>query len=132
MASFNALPENVRTGQRDSGEGRLNDWMGGDHAYRIREEVVGLGQYGRTLTVLTRRALGTEKGFEDDENEDDLVESWTAKFIDSDCERGGFDRTSSEQTSRNFPGLMPYLRASFFHELPNALFVARTKGLILQ
>jgi hypothetical protein len=80
-ASFNALSGNVRAGKRDSGDSRLNDWMGGDTVYRVREEVVGLGQYGRTLTVLTCNALGTEKGYEtDDENEEELVESWTPRF----------------------------------------------------
>ncbi len=80
-ASFNAKPDNVRMGQRNSGEGRLNDWMDGDRTYRITEEVVGLGQYGRTLTVLNCKALSlraeTEE-FEDDE--DALIESWTPKF----------------------------------------------------
>lgn len=80
--SFNALPENVRLGKKDSGDGRLNDWMGGERIYRITEEVVGLGQYGRTLTVLTCESLtaqanGDESG---DEGEDELIESWTPKF----------------------------------------------------
>lgn len=56
-AEFNAKPENVRTGHRDTGGGQLNDWMAGDRVYRTVEEVVGLGQYGRTLTVLTCAAL---------------------------------------------------------------------------
>jgi len=37
--------------------GRLNDWMDGERTYRVTEEVVGLGQYGRTLTVLTCKSL---------------------------------------------------------------------------
>ena len=56
-SSFNALAENVRLGRKDEGDGRLNDWMGGDKVYRVREEVVGLGQYGRTLTILSCAAL---------------------------------------------------------------------------
>lgn len=52
-ARFNANPDNVSSGQRESDEGRLNDWLGGDRIYRVTEEVVGLGQYGRTLTILT-------------------------------------------------------------------------------
>jgi Zn-dependent peptidase ImmA (M78 family) len=81
-ATFNALPENVRTGQRDASDGRLNDWIGGDRVHGIREEVVGLGQYGRTLTVLTCSALRAEKGYEDDDEEDEeeLVERWTPRF----------------------------------------------------
>jgi len=55
-AAFNAQPENVRIGARDSGDGRLNDWMGGERVYRVREEVVGLGQYGRPLPYSPARA----------------------------------------------------------------------------
>jgi Zn-dependent peptidase ImmA (M78 family) len=81
-ATFNALPENVRTRKRDEGDGRLSDWMGGDRVYRIREEVVGLGQYGRTLSVLTCAALRAEKGYEDndEEDEEEIIERWTPRF----------------------------------------------------
>ena len=81
-ADFNAQPENVRTGKKDAGEGRLNDWIGGDRTYNVHEQVVGLGQYGRTLTVLTCAALRAEKGYEDDDEEDEeeLVERWTPRF----------------------------------------------------
>jgi hypothetical protein len=78
--NFNAKPENVRAGQRESGDGRLNDWMDGDRAYRVTEEVVGLGEYG-TLTVLTCGSLSMrieEAG--DEEDDDKLMESWTPKF----------------------------------------------------
>jgi hypothetical protein len=54
--SFNARPENVRTGQKASGDGNLRDWMDSERGYSIAEEVIGLGQYGRTLTVLTCKA----------------------------------------------------------------------------
>jgi hypothetical protein len=60
-AAFSARSENVRSGQRDIGDGRLNDWMGGERIYRVSEEVVGLGQYGRTLTALTCHGLSAEK-----------------------------------------------------------------------
>jgi Zn-dependent peptidase ImmA (M78 family) len=80
-AAFNALPENVRLGRRNSGEGRLNDWMDGDRVRAISEEVVGLGQYGRTLTILTCAALSVEPDIETDEEEDnELIESWTPRF----------------------------------------------------
>jgi Zn-dependent peptidase ImmA (M78 family) len=81
-ASFNAMPDNVRTGRRDIGNGRLNDWMGGDRVYPVREEVVGLGQYGRTLTVLTSASLRAEKGYDydDEEDEDEAIERWTPRF----------------------------------------------------
>lgn len=79
-AAFNARPESVRTGERDGGDGRLNDWMGGERVYRVREDVLGLGQYGRTLTVLTCDGLSAEKESEYDNEDDELIESWTPKF----------------------------------------------------
>jgi Zn-dependent peptidase ImmA (M78 family) len=80
-ANFNAKPENVRTGHRDSGDGRLNDWMDGERVYQVTEEVVGLGQYGRTLTVLTCKNLSMRvEEAADDEDEEALVESWTPRF----------------------------------------------------
>jgi IrrE N-terminal-like domain len=79
--NFNARPDNVRTAQKDSGEGRLNDWMEGDKIYKVSEEVVGLGSYGRTLTVLTCKALSMRiEAVEDDDEEEALVESWTPRF----------------------------------------------------
>lgn len=79
--TFNAKPENVRTAQKDSGEGRLNDWMEGDKTYRVTEEVVGLGSYGRTLTILACKALSMRiEAAEDDDDEEALVESWTPRF----------------------------------------------------
>lgn len=80
-ARFNTSPNNVLAGHRDEGDGRLNDWMDGDRVYRATEEVVGLGQYGRTLTILSCEDLSLEG--EIDEPEDDeqaLIESWTPKF----------------------------------------------------
>lgn len=79
--AFNAREENVRTGKKDSNDGRLNDWMEGDRAYRVSEEVVGLGQYGRTLTVLTCKALTLRpEAQEDEEDEEDMIERWTPRF----------------------------------------------------
>jgi predicted transcriptional regulator len=86
--SFSALGENVRLGKKDEGDGRLNDWMGGDQTYRVREEVVGLGQYGRTLTILSCAALSADHGYDDEgeedeeeeEEEEEVVARWTPKF----------------------------------------------------
>lgn len=80
-ASFNAEPENIRVGRRDAGDARLQDWLGGDRSYRVVEEVVGLGEYGRTLTILTCRALSLRSDVDDtDDDEEELIESWTPKF----------------------------------------------------
>jgi hypothetical protein len=78
---FNIRPENVRTGQRESGSGRLSDWMDGESRYAVTEEVVGLGHYGRTLTVLTCKALTTRVEESVDEDDEELmIESWTPRF----------------------------------------------------
>jgi Zn-dependent peptidase ImmA (M78 family) len=77
---FNARPDNVRLGKKASGDGDLRDWMDTDRSYRVTEEVVGLGQYGRTLTVLTCKSLTTRVEEEDDDDEEPLIESWTPRF----------------------------------------------------
>ena len=80
-ARFNAETSNVAAGLREAGDGRLNDWVGGDSPYRVTEEVVGLGQYGRTLTILTCKNLSLRaEADESEDDEDALVESWTPKF----------------------------------------------------
>lgn len=78
---FNASSENIRLANRILGEGRLNVWMDGDRRYDVVEEVIGLGQYGRTLTVLTCKALTLRPEEEDEEDEEaQLIESWTPHF----------------------------------------------------
>lgn len=80
-ARFNLRPDNVRAGERDRGDGRLNDWMDGERVYRITEEVVGLGNYSRTLTVLTCKTLTMRvEETEDGEEEESLIKSWTPRF----------------------------------------------------
>jgi hypothetical protein len=55
--------------------------MEGDKVYRVTEEVVGLGSYGRTLTVLTCKTLSMRiEAVEEDDDEETLVESWTPRF----------------------------------------------------
>ncbi|MER8900766.1 ImmA/IrrE family metallo-endopeptidase [Mesorhizobium sp. M0772] len=80
-ASFNTRPDDERAGQSDSREAYLNDWMGGDRSYRVTEEVIGLGRYGRSLTILTCKGLSMRsEADEDEEDEDKLIESWTPRF----------------------------------------------------
>lgn len=54
--------------------------MDGDRVHRVVEEVVGLGQYGRTLTILTCPSLSEEPGEEDEQEDEDLLDRWTPKF----------------------------------------------------
>ena len=75
-ADFNGTPENVDRGKRAEGEGCLQDWFNGTRRQEIREEVAGLGSYGKTLTVLTRMENPDEVVDEDSE----LEESWAVRF----------------------------------------------------
>jgi hypothetical protein len=61
------------------GEARFSDWFEGARDTRLDEEVVGLGRYGLTLTVLTSEELPLDPEEEDDE-EQRLIDSWTPRF----------------------------------------------------
>ena len=73
-AAFNADAENVDQGRRAEGESSLQDWFNGPHCQAVVEQVVGLGSYGKTLTVLT----GMEPP--DEIDDDDLEKSWAVRF----------------------------------------------------
>lgn len=77
--SFNAKPENVSAGARDCGQAALSDWFEGPVGVDLDEEVVGLGSYGYTLTVLSSEELPDPPDEEEDE-EAALVESYTPRF----------------------------------------------------
>ena len=75
-ADFNADAENITQGRRADGDGFLQDWFSGQYRQKIVEEVVGLGSYGKSLTVLT----GMESPDEFEDEESDLEESWAVRF----------------------------------------------------
>ena len=56
------------------------DWLGGARSAVVTEEVIGLGRYGKTLTILSSEKIGRENEDNDDESDDDLVERWTPRF----------------------------------------------------
>lgn len=74
---FNTAPLNILNCNQAEGETVLLDWFDCNLRYEVYEEVMGLGQYGKTLTVLS---LGDIPGQEELDDEDDLVESWTPRF----------------------------------------------------
>ena len=76
--AFNRNPERVLQVDRVEAAGELQDWFGGDRSLSVAEQVVGLGNYGKTLTVLT--GLDIEEQLEEIEEDEDLVESWQPKF----------------------------------------------------
>ena len=75
-ADFNADAMNIVRDRRAKGQGCLQDWFNGPHRQEIVEEVVGLGGYGKVLTVLT----GLEPPDELEDEEGDLEESWSVRF----------------------------------------------------
>jgi hypothetical protein len=79
-ARFNADALNVSSGRRVTGECRLRDWFATDRNPLLDEQVVGLGGYGLTLTVLSSDALAIEPDYDEEDEEALLEESWTPKF----------------------------------------------------
>ncbi len=76
-ASFNKDQNNITNCIKDSNEIYLQDWFGGKKNIIAVEEVVGLGDYGKTLTVIT-----IEDGFDEEEllEEEEMEESWNPIF----------------------------------------------------
>jgi hypothetical protein len=80
-AKLNANPRRVADGERDDGDIDVMDWLGGSRSARALEEVVGLGNYGKTLTVITCPSVRDERcGDDDEEAEEDLERRWTPRF----------------------------------------------------
>lgn len=69
--------ERVRRAERDEGRANMQDWFFGRLRTDICEEVIGLGSYGRTLTVLWDIDIPDP---DDEDGEDTLIESWTPRF----------------------------------------------------
>ena len=74
---FNQDEVNVRTAQRAEETSNFEDWFGGRRSIKANEDVIGLGSYGRTLTILYGIDLPEP---EDEEDEAALIESWTPRF----------------------------------------------------
>lgn len=59
----------------------VRDWLGGIRSVAVSEESVGLGHYGKILTILVAPELGSGGEMDDDdEEESELIESWTPRF----------------------------------------------------
>jgi hypothetical protein len=80
-ADFNRIEAKVLGAAADEGETRFTDWFGVDGP-RLREEVKGLGSYGKTLTILTCDAKSEDDYDPLEEADDDeyLRERWTPRF----------------------------------------------------
>ncbi|MBN8995372.1 MAG: ImmA/IrrE family metallo-endopeptidase [Rhizobiales bacterium] len=81
-SAFNKNAGNVRDGRREAADVDALDWLGGKRSVILSEEIVGLGSYGKTMTVLSSGNLGGDDGQGDDDDGDDdrLAESWTPRF----------------------------------------------------
>jgi Zn-dependent peptidase ImmA (M78 family) len=77
--TFNANGTNVQKAKHVHAETDLNTWFDGSARIALDEEVIGLGSYGFTLTVLSSEQLPEDPDQEEDE-EAELVEQWTPRF----------------------------------------------------
>ena len=74
-ATFNHTDANFRNAQREEHASDLRDWFGGSRSVPLTEEIIGLGDYGKTLTILS-----TDTFADDDDEDKDLEERWTPRF----------------------------------------------------
>lgn len=74
---FNQVPDNVLRGARIEETSNLQQWFGGRRSVEVSEDVIGLGRYGRTLTVLYDIDVPEP---EEEEDEQSLIDSWTPRF----------------------------------------------------
>lgn len=74
--AFNQSTGQVRQVARVQATSNMQDWFGGRRSLEINEDIIGLGSYGKTLTVL----YGIDITDEDEASEDELVDSWTPRF----------------------------------------------------
>lgn len=63
---FNGDASNIEEARQEEGSCYLDDWFDGAPQVEVNEDVVGLGSYGKTLTVLF-----TDEALEDDEEDED-------------------------------------------------------------
>lgn len=68
---FNKLPNNIEKSMQKKDVSRLSDWFEGARDIEICEDVIGLGSYGKTLTILHGINIS-----EEDYNDEEIRESW--------------------------------------------------------
>lgn len=79
-AQFNNDTSRVLRGERIDDEIDILNWFDGKRSSIFLEEVIGLGSYGKTLTVLSSQNIAQEIHEEDSDNEEELIDSWTPRF----------------------------------------------------
>jgi IrrE N-terminal-like domain len=79
-AALAADPRRVLNGDRVGDEIDVMDWLGGKKSAGVTEEALGLGRYGKVLTILHSSRIGPDNEPDDEREEEDLKESWTPRF----------------------------------------------------
>lgn len=78
---FGADLGNVSSAREDSAQADLIDWFDYPKSHIVSEDVIGLGAYGKTLTVLYSERLTAEaEGLDEEDDDEKLEESWTPRF----------------------------------------------------
>jgi Zn-dependent peptidase ImmA (M78 family) len=67
---FNRNPERIARGDRTEATASTQDWFGSRRNMQMTEEIVGLGSYEKTLTILSLDDDGDEDEDEDSQRED--------------------------------------------------------------
>lgn len=73
---FNQDSKNVEQSAKLQATSDLQDWFGGTRSIEVSEDVIGLGDYGKTLTLLYNIDLPDE----DDLDDEDAEASWATRF----------------------------------------------------
>jgi Zn-dependent peptidase ImmA (M78 family) len=80
-ARLAAQTARVLAGERVADAVDVRDWLGGMTRAEISEESIGLGQYGKVLTVLVSSKIGQDdEPDEEEEDDDSVIERWTPRF----------------------------------------------------
>jgi Zn-dependent peptidase ImmA (M78 family) len=80
-ARLNADRDRVARSDRAVEEVDVMDWLGGVRSVKALEEVVGLGSYGKTLTVIVCPSIHDDiEAEEDGDDEESVIERWTPRF----------------------------------------------------
>lgn len=77
--NFNMEQGLVLAGERICDETMFSDWFGTNRKLKLDEEILGLGKYGLTLTVLSSETID-EDPYEHEYEDESLEESWTPRF----------------------------------------------------
>lgn len=73
-------PGRVASGDRVIDDVDVREWLGGSTWEVVKEESLGLGSYGKVLTVLTSAKIGQDFEPDEEEEEQALIDNWTPRF----------------------------------------------------